>query len=299
MAEYHDQDKLLEITNLIAQSRRSQSFIFAGNKGIGKATAARSLANNLLPSTNDLLHNLLWIESESNIITIEQVRKIKGFLGHTPHNDFYRVVVIDSVDDLNRNAANALLKILEEPPAQSVLILISHKPNHLLATIRSRCSIIRFTIPENAQAILAEIEMESKDKELTLRLAHNIPGIAVDLAANQALDWYKKTVQALLDDNNCRFVEEYFTDSSVQKWWLFSYLLQYLAEKTIKTACLGHHDNHLFPIEKDLIDKLTRDKPPKEWFMIYDRLLKLSEVTPKLHLDYKSAAITMIAEMRI
>lgn len=297
MAEYHDQKKLLEITNLIAQSQRPQSFIFAGNKGVGKATAARSLVNNLLPSANDLLHNLLWIESESDIITIEQVRKIKEFLGHTPHNDLYRVVVIDGADDLNRNAANALLKILEEPPAQSVLVLVSHQPNHLLATIRSRCSIIRFAIPQNAQKILADIEMETKDKELTLRLAHNIPGIAVDLAANQALDCYKKATQALLDGDNCEFVEEYFTDASLQKWWVFSYLLQYLVEKIIKTACLSHHDNHLFSTERELIDKLAINKSLKDWFLVYDRLLKLGEATPKLHLDHKSVAITMLGEM--
>src|SRR5215470_5545981 len=72
-------------------------------------------------------------------IVVDDVRELGGFLHLKAAAGGWRVVVIDSVDDLNRNAANALLKILEEPPAQALLLLVSHAPGRLLPTIRSRC----------------------------------------------------------------------------------------------------------------------------------------------------------------
>lgn len=76
----------------------------------------------------------------SAFIRVDDVRKVNEFLSKTSFNDGWRVVIIDSADDMNKNAANALLKILEEPPAKTVLLLISHNPGLLLPTIRSRCA---------------------------------------------------------------------------------------------------------------------------------------------------------------
>lgn len=76
----------------------------------------------------------------SAFIRVDDVRKVNDFLSKTSFNDGWRVVIIDSADDMNKNAANALLKILEEPPAKTVLLLISHNPGALLPTIRSRCA---------------------------------------------------------------------------------------------------------------------------------------------------------------
>jgi DNA polymerase-3 subunit delta' len=76
----------------------------------------------------------------SAFIRVDDVRKINEFLAKTSFNDGWRVVIIDSADDMNKNASNALLKILEEPPARTLLLLISHNPGELLPTIRSRCA---------------------------------------------------------------------------------------------------------------------------------------------------------------
>ncbi len=72
-------------------------------------------------------------------IVIEDVRAAIDFLRLTPAEGAWRVLIVDAADDLNRNAANALLKILEEPRPRTVLILVSHAPGRLLPTIRSRC----------------------------------------------------------------------------------------------------------------------------------------------------------------
>lgn len=77
---------------------------------------------------------------KSAFIRVDDVRKVNEFLSKTSFNDNWRIVIIDSADEMNKNAANALLKILEEPPAHTILLLISHNPGILLPTIRSRCA---------------------------------------------------------------------------------------------------------------------------------------------------------------
>ena len=76
----------------------------------------------------------------SAVIKVEDVRGVVEFLGKKSFNDNWRVVIVDSADDLNVSSANALLKILEEPPLKSILLLVSHNPGKLLPTIRSRCA---------------------------------------------------------------------------------------------------------------------------------------------------------------
>ncbi|MBF0093024.1 MAG: DNA polymerase III subunit delta' [Alphaproteobacteria bacterium] len=72
-------------------------------------------------------------------IVVDDVREVGHFLSHTPAEGGWRVVVVDSADEMNRNAANALLKMLEEPPRRALLLLVAHNPAALLPTIRSRC----------------------------------------------------------------------------------------------------------------------------------------------------------------
>lgn len=85
---------------------------------------------------DDDLSNL----KRSAYIRVDDVRQINTFLSKTSFNEGWRIVIIDSVDDLNQNASNALLKILEEPPVKTLLLLISHNMVKLMPTIRSRCA---------------------------------------------------------------------------------------------------------------------------------------------------------------
>jgi DNA polymerase-3 subunit delta' len=84
------------------------------------------------------------------VVTVDEIRRVNRFLSMTSHDGGYRVVIVDPADDMNTNAANALLKNLEEPPARTVFVLIAHSPGALLPTIRSRCQIVRFQpLPED------------------------------------------------------------------------------------------------------------------------------------------------------
>ncbi|MCC5986274.1 MAG: DNA polymerase III subunit delta' [Pararhodobacter sp.] len=91
------------------------------------------------------------------VITVEEVRGLAGFFGMSSTEGGRRVVIVDAADEMNANAANALLKLLEEPPAGAVLLLVAHQPSRLLPTIRSRCRMLRLN-PLGADDIAPALE---------------------------------------------------------------------------------------------------------------------------------------------
>ncbi|WP_296745475.1 DNA polymerase III subunit delta' [Mesorhizobium sp.] len=150
------------------------ALILAGPLGIGKATLAFHLAHHLLkypdfttapetlaiPDVSSSLFRqiatgahpgVLHLTRPANdktksfktVLTVDEIRRVNRFLSMTSHDGSYRVVIVDPADDMNTNAANALLKNLEEPPARTLFILIVHAPGSLLPTIRSRCQMVR------------------------------------------------------------------------------------------------------------------------------------------------------------
>ncbi|ESY74871.1 DNA polymerase III subunit delta' [Mesorhizobium sp. LNHC252B00] len=129
------------------------ALIFSGPIGIGKATTRRSsdLVLHLTRPLNDKT------KSFKTVVTVDEIRKVSRFLSLTSHDGSYRVVIVDPADDMNTNAANALLKNLEEPPARTLFILIVHAPGSLLPTIRSRCQVVRLT-PLDADDLMAVLE---------------------------------------------------------------------------------------------------------------------------------------------
>ena len=134
-------------------------------------------------------------------INVDQVRKIGSFLSKTASEGGWRVVVIDSADDLNTNSANALLKVLEEPPKRALLILVSHRPGRLLATIHSRCR--RLMLPplaeSDVEALLRRYDegIEESDIGDLARIADGSIGRALVLSTGNGLDIYRD-IQTLL-----------------------------------------------------------------------------------------------------
>ncbi len=163
-----------EAEAFLAQSYRSgkghHAMLIEGPEGIGKATLAFRFANHVLshpdpasaPETigdpdpassvsrqisGGASHNLLHLSRPvddktgkvKTTITVDEVRRAGKFFSQTSGTGNWRIVVIDPADDLNRSAANAILKILEEPPKRALFLVLSHAPGRLLPTIRSRC----------------------------------------------------------------------------------------------------------------------------------------------------------------
>jgi DNA polymerase-3 subunit delta' len=157
------------LADAFASGRMHHGWLLSGPEGIGKATLAYRFARFVLadPASRDMLGGSLDIPDDdpaarqvralshpgllvvrraydtktkrfSASIAVDEVRRLKTFLGRTAENGAWRVVIVDRADELNISAANALLKSLEEPPARTIFLLVSSAPGRLLATIRSR-----------------------------------------------------------------------------------------------------------------------------------------------------------------
>ena len=141
-------------------------------------------------------------------IKISQVRSLQPLLNSQPSISSYRVVVIDAIDDLERNGANALLKNLEEPPKNTVFLLVSHAPERLLPTIRSRCQVLRFDALDDKQMqqLLREQTPKLDDTEIAALVAagEGSPGRALQFvdAGLAELDDIAKSIMHTGDRNN-------------------------------------------------------------------------------------------------
>ena len=136
-----------------------------------------------------------------NEIVVEDARGVGAFLALTPAEGGWRIVIIDAADEMNRNAANAVLKVLEEPPRNALLLLVAHSPGRLLPTIRSRCR--RLTLRPLAEPLVEDLlgrahpELAEADRRALARLGEGSIGRALGLAAGGGLDLYREMVGLL------------------------------------------------------------------------------------------------------
>ena len=137
----------------------------------------------------------------SDYIRVDEIRKLHAFFGLSAADGGRRVVIVDSADELNTQAANALLKMLEEPPARTTLLLLSHQPARLLPTIRSRCRTLRLSplSPEDMAAALAQAgaEVPPDQVEPLTMLAEGSVGAAMRLLNNDGLALYREMLGLL------------------------------------------------------------------------------------------------------
>ena len=214
-----------------ASDRLHHGWLLTGPRGVGKATLAWRIARFLLatpPATDDGLfgappppetldipadhpvaHRLL-AGSDPGLVTVtrsvnektgrlrddivvDDVRKLNRFFGLSATDGGRRVVIVDCADDMNVNAANALLKMLEEPPARTTLLLISHRPSGLLSTIRSRCRTLRLgpLSPADMAAALDQAGAPPPDNaDYLTALSAGSVGAALRLTALDGLPLY-------------------------------------------------------------------------------------------------------------
>ena len=203
----------------LAEGRMHHAWFLTGPPGIGKATLAYRFARRLFAGPGRPAHDpalplfrrvaegshadLLtiertWDDKRKRLraeIVVDTVRAVPSFLHLTPAEGGWRVVVVDGAEAMNRNAANALLKVLEEPPARAVLFLTCDAPGRLPATIRSRCRLLRLAPlgPVDMDAALARLAPDL-DRAALIPLADGAPGRALELAGEGL------AVAALVDD---------------------------------------------------------------------------------------------------
>lgn len=197
----------------IDSGRMHHAWLLHGPQGVGKAGFATRVAARLLAeasahppqdsafalSDDDptahliaagshpdfvVLHRL--VNDKGNLarnITVDQVRGLKHVFAGTPSQGDRRVVIVDAIDDMERGAANALLKSLEEPPASTIFLLVSHAPGRLLPTIRSRCRSLAFSRLDDAamKAVLADLapQLDEMSRAVVVTAANGAPGAAM------------------------------------------------------------------------------------------------------------------------
>ncbi|HWK52883.1 MAG TPA: hypothetical protein VNR18_00800, partial [Hyphomicrobiales bacterium] len=128
----------------------------------------------------------LLLEPEKRQITVGQIRELIEFAHNTSQRGT-KVLVLHPAEAMNLNAANAVLKILEEPPPGTVLILVSHHSGQLLATLRSRCQQLEVALPSNEQALAWLQQMGASDAQRLLHKARGAPLRALALRDNDTL----------------------------------------------------------------------------------------------------------------
>jgi DNA polymerase-3 subunit delta' len=202
----------------IDRGRLHHAWLLVGPEGIGKATLAYRAARRLLGAAPSAALGVLGSQPDDPVcrqmiaqahpdlmvlqregadgksrrgIPVDEARGLPEFFAKSPATAPYRVAIIDSANDLNANAANAVLKTLEEPPERGVVFLISHAPGGLLPTIRSRCRRLRFAPPPVEAAVMwvsHRAGVEKNDARRLLAMAHGSPGGAWRLSVAGALE---------------------------------------------------------------------------------------------------------------
>jgi len=264
------QDKAVTILlKTIQRGRIPSSYLFTGESGIGKKLAAINLAKTLnclnRPAGNEskstpldkegLLGTIdacdtcdsckktdkgihpdcLLVSPESGQIRIEEIRAIDDSLSLKAFEGTYKIVIVDDADMMNQYAANAFLKTLEEPPENSVIILISSKPDRLPDTIRSRCSRINFT-PLSPDECLAVITRQVKDLSgvkpsragknpsidtpgpgvsTVVQLSMGRPGLAVSADLLEEREWFLKLLKSMLNAEK----DGWATKEEMERWF--------------------------------------------------------------------------------
>lgn len=200
-----------------ARGRLHHAWLLTGPEGVGKATFAYRAARRLLGAPADREFGLLGADPEHpvsrqvmgrahpdllvlerigedgkprKVIPVDDARKLSEFFSKSPAAAPHRVAIIDAADDLNVNAANALLKTLEEPPPKGVLFMVSHSPGRLLSTIRSRCRRLAFAslgLEPAAAFVQGRTDVNDEQALRLAKMSGGAPGKALQLAAAQAL----------------------------------------------------------------------------------------------------------------
>ena len=168
----------------LENSRFSGAYIFSGPEGIGKKMVAKIIAQQLnctgeagrpcencsscLKTQKEQHPDLHIIQNGESQIKIEDIREILRQANFRPYEGNSKVFIIDNAHKLNSEAANSLLKVLEEPPKDVLIILVTHKPQNIIKTVLSRCKVIKFS-----PLIRAQLEnVLAKDYALDRTAAH-------------------------------------------------------------------------------------------------------------------------------
>ncbi|MGZ5917798.1 MAG: DNA polymerase III subunit delta' [Methyloceanibacter sp.] len=319
---------LAEFEDALRSGRLHHAWLLIGPEGIGKATLAYHLAREVLAlgeaapgertqvspigdnhpvfrkvaalsHPNLLLLRRSWNEKSkrySQWIGVDEVRRLRSFLGHSAGEVGWRVVIVDRADELNQNAANALLKALEEPPQRTLFLLVAMAEGRIPVTIRSRCRTLRVTaldakdLEEAAGAALARdgYEIDAELLATALALSQGSVRRALELATGEGIGLYRELLAALgrlpeLDGPRLhRLVERLGGASDSERLDLFLSLLLGLLERLIRAAATREE---LSSDERELARRLFASSNLPHWVEVWHAIGRAKADAASLNLD--------------
>lgn len=277
------------------ENQLHHGLLFSGNKGIGKAGFAFDLATQIIlsssPNPNEDLRkiqsnshpDLLIItkEEKKRDIPVDAVREITGFLSLTAAISKHRIIIINAIDDLNRNSNNAILKTLEEPPTNVFLFLINHNSAKVLDTIKSRCRLIKIANPnylDFKEILIKNLEgISAEEIKILAKISDNSIGSALEMYNYSAVDLYTQIEQLLADNNSKAIFDLAKTISGNDELWnIFEKLIIfYLHNLLFQTSSSA---------ERNDTEKV---------FIVIDKINNVFSATKNLNLDKSQSIINI------
>ena len=309
--------------------RMHHAWMIGGPKGIGKATLAYRFARFVLahpdpraPSIADATDlsvaetapafrkvanrahpNLLilerpWDEEKKRfktVVAVDEIRRTVSFFGTTGGEDNWRIAIVDPADDMNDASANALLKVLEEPPSRSLFLIVSHAPGRALPTIRSRCRKLEVP-PLSADAIAMALrqhgEADAEDFGLAASLSEGSMRRAILLSEGDGIATYRALVKLLarLPDLDIDALHA-FADSVSGKgdedgWTAFYDLLAGWLNRRVRGEPEPEGDTPLA--------RAAEAAPLERWAEVWENLRASVEQTDELNLDRKRTVLSIL-----
>ena len=231
-------------------------------------------------------------------LTVPEIRRTVPFFGLTRGTAGWRIAVVDPADDMNANAANALLKVLEEPPPHSLFLLVCHAPGRALATIRSRCRRLDLA-PLPAEAIAAAIreavEVDDADLALAAALAEGSLRRAILLVDGGGIDNYRALTALLakLPDIDIAAAHA-FADGAARRgdedaWIVFQDLLAGWLNRRVRGLPEPDPAARLAPA--------VAATPLERWAEVWENLRQSAETADELNLDRKRTVLSILMSL--
>ena len=250
------------------------------------------------PDFRVLSHMFNEKEKATTIIDVEQARKVAHLLRQKPSMGTWRVLIVDAVDDLNHNSANAILKLLEEPPANTIFLLVCHSLGKILPTIRSRCRTLALASLSDTD-ITTIVQEQISDVDTThlnavIKMAGGSAGVALDLLENGALEILGDFVSILGDLPHLNMVKIQALGNSVagaknrDKLKTMRYISTQWSHKFMRTMVLQQPYEEILQGEQQLFERLSMLADSRRWQQGWDSFFdKINLVDAPSYLDPK------------
>jgi DNA polymerase-3 subunit delta' len=245
-------------------------------------------------------------------IGVDEARAIGSFLSLTPSEGGWRVVVVDSADEMTRNAANAMLKTLEEPPARSLLLLVCHAPGRIPSTVRSRCRRLQMSPlrDDDVASLLSRLLPDADDSErfALARMGEGSPGRALALAQAGGLELYRELLtfagrlpsvdiaaaHALADKLARAGANEAFAAFAELIGWWIARLVRLSTRAATPAQAVPRFAAEVFPGEHAALVKTAGLRRLDQWAEVWEKIARLFGQGEGLHLDRKQVLLTAL-----